>query len=956
MTLLKRLTLTSTESLHHKTILLFKQVLLSVLFSASLSSFCNAEVDNKTYEDALTSFHDGKYSTSIIHLKNILSVNSAHLPSRVLMAENLLAQGQGALAEIELDFAKKEGAAIRLLAPLYAKAYLLQSKFEQILSLSVEPQTSDDYQSTMLTFHGFALTGKNQLKEARIEFDKALKLSPYNTEAFIGKAKVALKEQNLDEALKLINHTLTIDPNNIQGLLMGAITYKQLGQETLAFEYIDQLLNLQPNNYSALLVRAVLSMDLEKHDSALSDLGEIVEILPNEPIVNYIKLLSAQASEQTELSTETQKHLETVMTAIPEEVMDEQPIYYFLKGLFSFQNNAMETAKKSFLKYIKVNPNDINTLKLIARTELALNNSYIARKYLMKAYLNDDTDTEIWTLLGQTNLMTGNIGESEFYFDKVMAAFPNELRPRIDLAKLLLLKGDYSKIITMLAEVLDEKSSIENKDNDDLNFELLLLLARAYQENNQLKEGLNISAVLIKNYPNNSSVNQIHATLLGLSGYLEQAKAFLEKSFALNENNSQAVVHLARIDALEGNVDKAVIRIKQQLQKNNNSALMVELGDIYSYIKNDQEALLWYNKALSHNQGNIKALEKIVRHFEARKELNKALDAVNNYLNTHSDNSNIHLLASNLYIQNRQYDKAMSEMEFALKHTRNKPSVLFKQAKMYTYLGKVDLAKKSLTHAIFLDKNQREAYQLLIQLYSQDNETEKAIALLSQLDANTFPLYLLLQLKGDIYKNQSPSKALQFYQESYKKAANKPALLGLFTLYKAQKSYTEIDVLLSSWIKNNPNDLDITLALAENYKQSGQLTKSLIFYDKHLVNNPKNVALLNNAAMANLASDNMEKAQNLAKRAYDISPENVTIIDTNALVELALGNHSKALSLLRQANTLDYGNPEIKYHLALTLDKLNRRKEALIYLKESLSSDKIFSEKDKAISLLSSWQ
>ena len=108
--------------------------------------------------------------------------------------------------------------------------------------------------------------------------------------------------------------------------------------------------------------------------------------------------------------------------------------------------------------------------------------------------------------------------------------------------------------------------------------------------------------------------------------------------------------------------------------------------------------------------------------------------------------------------------------------------------------------------------------------------------------------------------------------------------------------------------------------------------------------------------MANLASDNMEKAQSLAKRAYDISPENVTIIDTNALVELALGNHSKALSLLRQANTLDYGNPEIKYHLALTLDKLNRRKEALIYLKESLSSDNIFSEKDKAISLLSSWQ
>ena len=38
-----------------------------------------------------------------------------------------------------------------------------------------------------------------------------------------------------------------------------------------------------------------------------------------------------------------------------------------------------------------------------------------------------------------------------------MVAFPNELRPRIDLAKLLLLKGDFSQVVAILSEVLDEK-------------------------------------------------------------------------------------------------------------------------------------------------------------------------------------------------------------------------------------------------------------------------------------------------------------------------------------------------------------------------------------------------------------------------------------------------------------------------------------------------------------------
>jgi hypothetical protein len=165
----------------HNVILLYKRALLIVVFSTLLCSLSYADIAPKTYEDALTSFHDGDYSTSIIHLKNILSVDNTHLPSRVLMAENLLAQGKGSLAEVELNFSKKQGAAIRLLAPLYAKAYLLQNKFDQVLSLPIDLQTSDTYRSTMLTFHGFALTGDNQLKKARTKFNEALKLSPYKT-------------------------------------------------------------------------------------------------------------------------------------------------------------------------------------------------------------------------------------------------------------------------------------------------------------------------------------------------------------------------------------------------------------------------------------------------------------------------------------------------------------------------------------------------------------------------------------------------------------------------------------------------------------------------------------------------------------------------------------------------------------------------------------------------------
>jgi len=948
--------LKSTESIIGKIILFCKQITVSVVFSAVFSTICSANIIPENYEEALTSYHEGEYSTSIIHLKNILSINSSHLPSRVLMAKNLLAISKGNEAETALNIAKNQGAEIRLLRPLYSQAYLLQNKFDRVLSLPIDPQTSVRDQSKMLNFHGLAFMNKNQFKEAKIQFNRALTLRPEYTDALLGKAKVALKSNQPNKAIQLIKDTLSIEPNNTQALLIGAITYNALNKKELAFDYVTKLLANEPKNYSGLLVRAVLLMSLNKHDLAISDIDEIVDNMPNEPIANYIQLLSAQANNNKQLSTDIQKHLEVVMAAIPQEVMDEQPVYYFLKGLISFQSNTMEAAEKAFLTYHKLHPSDARVLNLLARTELALGNSYIARKYLIKAYLNDESDTSIWTLLGQANLMTGNIIESEFYFNKVMIAFPDELRPRIDLSKLLLLKGDFVQIITILSEVLDDNSTIKNNANDNLNFEMLLLLARAYQENKQFKEGVNITRVLINNYPDNSSVNQIHATLLGFLGYIEEAQHFYEKSYALDESNNQAVIHLARIEALQGDINKAISRIKQQLLKGDNSGLMMELGNIYYYAKKEKEALDWYQKSLSYDPSNVQALEKIVRHFEKNKKLTKAIDLVKNYINTHSNNSKVHLLASNLYIQNRQHDKAILEMNLALKNSANKASILFKQAQMLTYLGQNEKAKKSLEYAISLDKNQIEAHPFLIKLYSQDNQTEKALELVNDLDSKVFPAYLISQFKGDIYLQNNEQKALYFYQESVKEKSNKPALVGLFTLYNKQKSYVDIDVLLSSWINDNPNDLDMILALAENYKRSGKLNKALTLYDKYLVKNPQNIALLNNAAMSNLTLNNIEKAHDLAKRAYEISPENVNIIDTNALVELELGNANKALSLLRYANTLDYDNAEIKYHLALTLDKLDRRKEALVFLEESVNNDKPFTDKLKAETLLLSWQ
>lgn len=928
-------------------------VALLALFTSSNSI---AEVDPKVYEEALTTYHNGDYKTSIIHLKNILAEDSSHLASRVLMAENLLAQGNGMAAEIELNIAKKEGAALKLLAPLYAKAYLMQNKFDRVLSLQSEISTGARYQNKMTTFYGLAYLGKNDLKKASVAFDKVLAVNPSSVDAILGKAKVALKNEKLVDAQKIINDVLTLSPDNKQALLMAAITQKQLNNNEAAFDYINHLLELSPNNYAAVLVRAVLLMDLNNHDAALADIEKIMSVMPNEPIANYIKLISAQSSNKLDLIQPTQIHLESVLGAISEDMMDEQPVYYFLKGLISFQAGAMESAEGAFSKYHKVFPNDTRVLKLLARAELALNNVYAARKYLIKAQLVDENDRETWSLLGRVNLMTGNIAESEFYLKKVVAAYPNSLSSNIDLAKLWLMKGDNEKSIQLLSEILGSDSTVINDGSENLNFELLVLLAKAYQQNKMPAEGLNITKVLIKNYPNVSNVNLMHATLLGLTGDLAQAKRFLELAIAQDESNDQAIIHLARVEAYEGNTQKAISRLKHQLLKGKSSVLMIELGDMYHFIKEDKEAVAWYQKALSNNQGSLVALNKIVKHFEINNKHQEALKVVNQYLDTFNDNGEVHLLAANLYIQARENKKAVTEMNLAVKYARNKAPTLLQQAKMQLYFGEKDKAENSLKYAISVDDSFVEAYELLINLYKEVSELDEAKVLLSKLEKQSFPKYIVNRFKGDLYSTSEPKKSLSYYKASYELEANKPALIGLYRYYLSQKKYERVKSLLERWLEKNPNDLELTLALGENYKDRGDFKNGIAFYEKHILNNPENVPLLNNAAMNSYHAKYFDKALSLSQRALVLAPKSVNVIDTNAIIELALGNKDKALALLREANTLDYGNAEVKYHLALTLDSMNRRKEALKYLEESVESPQVFSEKDKAQLLLKEWQ
>ena len=272
--------LASFYSLSRYTII--KTCYLFALLSLLLVSFVTHALSiNQTYEKALQAFHQEKYQDSIIHLKNILKIDTNHLPSRVLMAENLLVQSKASAAEVELQFAIAAGADNYRIMPLLARSYLLQSNYQRILDIYISETSAEAYKGVMQTYVGYAYLGQKHYPKANIAFNKSLTLLPDNIDAILGLAKISLHREDIDQAIALIEQVLTIDKDHKQALLMASITYKLKQNLPAALTTINRLISLDEDNYSALLTRAMLFYSLGENEKAIIDLDVIIEHFPN---------------------------------------------------------------------------------------------------------------------------------------------------------------------------------------------------------------------------------------------------------------------------------------------------------------------------------------------------------------------------------------------------------------------------------------------------------------------------------------------------------------------------------------------------------------------------------------------------------------------------------------------------------------------------------------------------
>ncbi len=920
--------------------------LLGIFFSSLIIA-----ASNSSYEDALTSFHDKKFSETIIHLKNSLQKDIDHIPSRILLAKTLIAQGKGEMAETELFDLQDKGVDINQLVTLFAKAFLLQDKYERALDIANSGYRGKDIESEILFLRGKAYLGLNQTRSADTAFTDALNLSPGYQMAKLGKAQVAIAQNSLGMAMRYIEDALSSYEPNVNAWILKSVVAQMQGNFELALASINKALKISPTHMQARLNRATLLIAKTDFKAAAKDLDYVLDEIPAEPRAKYLRAVVNVAQGDDAASEQNMNEVMVTLSAVPPEVMKNNPSYFYLAGITNYQSGNLDEARHYFQSFLSSKEKDLNTMRFLALIELKQNDYVSAKNILSKANLYFPEQSSILTLLGVTMLEIGNNEVAQRYFEQVVKLNPQESRAMQNLARSKMASGNYEEAISNLMSA----QNIENTTNNNVDIKLLLL--ESYLQSKNHKSALKITSQLIGDFPENSFYNQKHAIALGFSGNEQAAATYFQKAIELDANNIEALVHLARIDVINDRKGDGLKKIQQALLMNpENIALTIELADIHRLNGDIDKSHQLYEKAFSYNSKSQAALKKLITSYVSTQRIDKAVEVITSYINKNPQDFEIRLILGKLYLNLNQPHKAIASFKATANSARDRVPAYLLLSKAYLMIEDRSSAIKSLNKAIAWDDERIEPLLALFPITLKQKDyirAEQVIFAIEKLATDraivdVFSAHLAMQ-KSEF------SLAESHYKSALAKGKNKNSMLGLFHALNAQKKYKQAQTIILKWLDENPNDVVAEIALAESYGLMADSNKVLEIYQGLIKKYNGMPILLNNAA--NIAYDlgNIETALLYAKDAYQKAPKNINILDTLAWIESREGNRKRALSLFRDALVVDFNNPEVKYHLALTLEQENRRKEAQKLLIEIVNSEREFAEKAQAETLLKKW-
>ncbi len=396
---------------------------------------------------------------------------------------------------------------------------------------------------------------------------------------------------------------------------------------------------------------------------------------------------------------------------------------------------------------------------------------------------------------------------------------------------------------------------------------------------------------------------------------------------AIDPKFRPARINLAHIDLMERRPDAAEQHIAPLLADDpNNPRLMYEMALVEEARQRPDAAIQWLEKAYAADRASLTVAPRLAEAYLRTSQPAKALAVAIGLQQAHGETAAIAELMGRAQLASGAKEDARLTFRRLAALAGYDTARLIRTAELQLQAGDVDGAWWSLDKAVAGDEGSLPARAGLGALALSIGKLPVAREQSNEL-MHRYPDHPAgYALKADLAMAEGRfDEAVGGYRTALAKSDTHLLAIRLMQARRAEGRADVGITELENWVVKHPDNLMARRALAEAHHASGDLLKAKAAYEDLMARTPNDPAVLNNLAEVYGALGDVRSLE-LARRALDLAPNNPAVIDTMGWALVRLGQPEQGLAYLRDAISRLATSGEIRYHLAVALEDLGRKR------------------------------
>ena len=907
------------------------------IFSLAILSACSGEKSASEYLDSAIKYKAaGKIPAALIESRNSARLDPENPAARALIGELELLTGNPENSEKELLRALEFGFPDTQIARLLSQAYLLLSKYDQLLALETQSLSPEDAAEV--------LANQAQAYLYRSEFDLAMDTAAKSIEAYPMSpagltitARLNAVDNNIPAARSYISQALESAQSHSEAWeLLGDIDVEERLLDEAIIAY-TKAAETAANSLPAILKRAQTNLKLKQYELVQDDLALLKKSGSKLPIINLIKT-EILLSERKFLDAQTE--LEVALKTNP----DYQPAVRSLALTHLMLGNLGQADQ--YGKRYQNATNSEESRVLLAAIRLQQDRPDQAEKILQPLLITGSLNALGARMLATTYLKQNNIDKAVTTMLGLHASLAQA--GVTEIPDLAMLEAPSNALKKEFLEVPADQVAIE--DQDFLTTEQQLLVSTVeHLAAKRTEEAMLAVRQLSAATPDSASLSGLTGRIHLANDDLDAARTYFEQAVNNSRTPESSTIMLALLDLNAGNTDAARTILSGALENsssNSREQLLLALAGLEESVGDFSAMLNWLNQATDESPGAYLPSIALANHHTRLSEHAKVIETLNSLSDESYQTPRAVALLVQAHIALNEPDPAIELLESMINQQPDSATWRYLRARAYAFAGNAPKAINDLEAALRLDPNHVPSLLAKANLNIETDELQSAaeqLSLLQELVPESPALDALAnRLTEQTGRNASTNNSTA--------QQNTASIMSEARTLWAEDRKDEALSTMTEWLQEHPDDVTIILTLGNTYGSMERINDAIEMFETALVHAPDNFVALNNLAW-HLREIDPQTAAKHAEASLEQQPDSVETLDTLAVIRFNQGNLAEAERAFRKIQSLGATDPTILFHGARIEAAIGNKAAAKEILQPLVIGSMDFPEADKALNL-----